>query len=576
MWRKYSSISNLSLALIAILILASCTPAPRPTETSPATAISTEISPSQPATTSAPTETSRPAGKRTAVFTLAQEFDLLNPLYSSLWYSTITHQIWNCWAWDFDDQNNPRPVLVKEIPSTANAGLSTDGLTLTMKLRDDILWSDGTPLTAADFVFTYQMAVDPLNSVAAALFEKVQSVQAPDDRTVVVTFSEPYAAWLSTLWHGLLPAHVLQPVYQEKGTLDGAEWNKAPTVGCGPYVFQEWQAGQYARFTANEKYWLGRPKIDEVTIRFLSDDAAQIAALKNGQADLGTMFSYTQIPELEAAGVKVLTIFSGYNEGLFFYLDPLNGHPALQDVRVRQAIALALDRQAMIRDFLSGIPKPAISYWDNTPYIDPVLQPWPFDPERAKNLLDEAGWVDSNNDNVRDKEGIDLLLTYGTTNKEVRKLTQQYIQGQLTDLGIRLELLNYDDNIFFSSFGMGGPAAAGQLDIFQLAPRSNFPDPSTADFYCSQAPSMDNLNGVNWSGLCDEDLEQLFQAQSTQVDFAARQQTFWQISQMIYEKVYFLGLWQDPDLWGVSPGLTNVRISGITPFFNIIEWDKAP
>jgi peptide/nickel transport system substrate-binding protein len=197
-----------------------------------------------------------------------------------MWFSSITQQIWNCWAWDFDDQNNPRPVLVKEMPSEENGGISPDGRVITLKLRDDIVWSDGKPITSEDFVFTYEMTMNPKNTVASTHpYDKLEKVEAPDARTVVMTFKEPFAAWQATLWRGLLPAHILRPVFEKEGTIDNAGWNRAPTVGCGPFVFKEWESGSFIRFVANDNYWLGRPKIDEIFIRIVPDDASQVQSL---------------------------------------------------------------------------------------------------------------------------------------------------------------------------------------------------------------------------------------------------------------------------------------------------------
>ena len=118
-------------------------------------------------------------------------------------------------------------------------------------------------------------------------------------------------------------------------------------------------------------------------------------------------------------------------------------------------------------------------------------------------------------------------------------------------------------------------AATGQLDIFEYAPRTkNYPDPGSNDFLCSQIPSVTEL-GENWSWLCNEELDKLLQLQATQIDFAQRQATFHQITKLIYDNVYFLGLWSDPDLWAATPRLQNVRLSGILPLQNIAEWDVS-
>jgi peptide/nickel transport system substrate-binding protein len=519
-----------------------------------------------------PTE-APPAKPKIATFIWTQEFDTLNPLYSNMWFSGITNQLWNCYAWNFDDVNNPVPVLVKEMPSTENGGISADGKTITLMLREDLIWSDGTPLTSEDFVFTYDMIMDTANSVATQHpYELVESVEAPDPYTVVTTFTDPYAPWLGTLWHGLIPAHVLKPVFESAGNLNDAEYGRKPEVGCGPFVFAEWESGSFARFVANENYWLGKPKLDEIFIRFVPDDASQIAALTTGEGDLGTFFSNSDVPGLEDAGVKVIRVFSGYNEGLYFNLGD-NGHPALKDQNVRQAIAYALDRGSFAKDVLLGLVEPAATDWDKSPWVDPSIQPYPYDPAMANQLLDAAGWVDSNGDGTRDKDGVELVFKYGTTTREVRQSMQAVAQQQLADVGIKVELLNYDSDLFFSGYDQNGPAARGELDIHEYSTTPNFPDPDTADWLCDNIPSDEIPSGTNWAYLCDQKLNDLFLLQITQVDFAARQQTFREITKYIFDQAYWVGLWQDPDLWGANGRLTNVKISGATPFFNIMEWD---
>lgn len=516
---------------------------------------------------------SAPKAGQKATFIFTQEFDTLNPLYTNMYFSQITQQIWNCWPWDFDDQNQPRPVLVKEMPSTTNGGISADGKVITMKLRDDIVWSDGQPITPDDFIFTWKMYMDPKNTVATTHpYDLIEKVEGPDAHTVVTTFKEPFAAWMGAMWKGLLPKHIVQPMYDKNGSLNDADYNRNPTVGCGPFVFDKWESGSYAHFVANQKYWGAKPKISELTIRFVPDDAAQIVALKAGDGLLGTFLAYSDIPDLQKAGLKVISVKSGYNEGIYFFLDPKKGHPALQDVQVRQAIAYATNRQALNKDLLLGLTQPASTDWDNTPYVNQELKPYPFDPNKAKQLLDAAGWK-VGADGVREKDGVKLELKYGSTTREIRKDTQAVFQQQLKDVGIKVDLLNFESDVFFNGYDKQGPAATGQLDLFQYSSVSTaFPDPDIAEWLCSQIPTAESPSGTNWSAVCDKDLDKLFQDQASQIDYKTRQQTFYQITKIIYDKVYWLGLWQDPDQWAVSSKLTNVKISGVTPFYSIAEW----
>jgi peptide/nickel transport system substrate-binding protein len=524
--------------------------------------------------------------KKIATFIWTQEFDTLNPYYTDMWFSTVTHQLWNCWAWNFDENNEAYPYLVTEMPSVENGGLSADGKTITLKLRDDIKWSDGEPITSADFAFTYKMIMDANNTVASTdPYDKVATLETPDAQTVVMTFNDTYAPWQGTLWKGLLPEHILQPVFDKDGNINQADWNSQPTVGCGPYVFAEWESGSYARFVVNENYWLDKPKIDEIFFRFVPDDASQVAALQAGDGDLGTFIAYSDVPTVQEAGITIVTVKSGYNEGWFFVINDNNGEPVLadkadspiRDVRVRKAIAMAVDREAIVRDLLLGLTGVPASYWDALPYYNtPPLENYPYDPEAAKALLEEAGWVDSNNDGVREKDGKDLVVTYGTTIREIRQDTQAVVQEMLAQVGIKVELLTYEPDIFFAGLDDNGPAAAGDIDIMQWSDSSYFPDPDYYYWYCSEIPTADYPVGSNWQYYCNDELDSLFAQQATQVDPAERQKTFQRINQIFYDEVVWLSIWQDPDLWAIGSKLQNVKISGVTPFFNITEWDMTP
>lgn len=515
-------------------------------------------------------------GRKVATLIFTQEPDTLSPLYTNMYFSQILHQIYNAWAWDYDENNQPRPVLVTELPTVENGGLSRDGKTITLRLRDDIVWSDGKPITSADFKFTYQMYLEPRNTVASTYpYDQIVSLETPDARTVVMKFDQPFAPWLF-FWHGLLPEHVLAPAFAAQGTLDTAAWNTAPTVGAGPFVFAEWETGSYLRFVANENYWLGRPQLDEIFVRIVPDDASQVAALKAGDGDIGIYISYPDVPTLRDAGLQVITVPSGYNEAWWFNFGE-NGHPALKDVRVRQALAYGTDRFTICRDLLLGLTRPNATFWENTPYADPTLQPYPYNPTLAAQLLDQAGWVDTNGNGTRDKDGVELVLRYGTMTKAVRQDTQAVIQQQLAQIGVGVTLLNYESDVLFATYGEGGPASTGKLDIMEWSDTPGaFPDPDTAYWRCSEIPSDETPQGVNTSFLCDEQLEALFDRQATQVDLDARIQTFHEISRLMYEQVYYLGIWYDPDIWAISPRLQNVKISGATPFFNVMEWTIAP
>jgi peptide/nickel transport system substrate-binding protein len=486
-----------------------------------------------------------------------------------------------CQAWWFDDRNEAIPNLVTELPSLENGGISADERTITLYLRQDSLWSDGVPITTADFLFTYDMVMSDKNAVYSRHpYDQIESFEPVDDFTLQITFRQPFVSWQSSLFSGssgisLLPAHILQPVFEQAGTLDNADWNRAPTVGCGPFVFKEWVPGDSVRFVTNENYWLGRPRLDELIFRFLPDESTRIAAMLAGEGDVGTFSLYSDLSQLDKAGIKSLNSYNGSSEGWYFNLHPEKGHPALKDWRVRQAIALALDRQKLVQELFLGRINVAATPWDNSPWVDPAIQPLPYDPEKAKALLDEAGWVDSNGDGTRDSNGVELVLKYGTTNREVRQKAQGIAQQDLAQVGIRLDLQSFDSSTFFASYTEGGPANNFSLDIIEYINGPGFPDPNFAAWRCAQIPSDQNPYGQNASGLCDEELEALYIQGRSQVDFAQLQQTYYQISGYIYTNVYWLGLWEYPDIIAVSDRMLNVKASGAMPFFNVAEWDVS-
>ena len=130
----------------------------------------------------------------------------------------------------------------------------------------------------------------------------VDKVEAKDKTTLVVTFKEPYAPWQAKIFSNVnqtqaIPKHILEPVFQKDGTIDNAEWNRKPTVGAGPFVFKEWQSGSHLIFVANPNFWLGKPKVDQIFFRIVPDDAAQIAAIKAGDTDIGTFISASDVPD---------------------------------------------------------------------------------------------------------------------------------------------------------------------------------------------------------------------------------------------------------------------------------------
>jgi ABC-type transport system substrate-binding protein len=274
------------------------------------------------------------------------------------------------------------------------------------------------------------------------------------------------------------PEHVLQPVFDAEGTIDNAEWNKAPTVGVGPFVFSEWESGSHIIFTANPN-WINPPKLEQVFIRIVPDDAAQEAAIIAGDTDIGVFLSSDQIEKLEAGGtVDVIAVSSGYDEGWFLNVNPETAHPAMLDVNVRKAIALATDRFTIVNDLLDAEINPVnVTFWDGT---SPVRQPGPeplsrMTPMKPGRLLDEAGLGGQQWRRHRDKDGVELVLRYITNDRELRKNMQAVVVQQWSLVGIGADVQNYSSDVYWNSYNDGGPQAQGLYDIAQYSSVGELP-----------------------------------------------------------------------------------------------------
>jgi peptide/nickel transport system substrate-binding protein len=522
------------------------------------------------------------AQPQVVTMTLFEEPDSLNRAYTTMWYALIVLDMLNPGLWAWNDKLEPSLEMAAQFPTKENGLISEDGLTITIPLNKDAKWSDGEPVTVDDFVFTYEMIVDPANIVMTTwpYADYLESVTAQDDHTLVLKFSESFAPWATTIFDFVMPEHVLRPIFEAEGTIDNADWNRNLTVVNGAFALKEWEAASHMILEANANYWRGRPVLDQIHVLIVPDDEAQMAAIKAGDTDIGVFLSYADIPTIEALpDVDVVTVLSGYNESWFFNLNTdataaQNGHPALQDVRVRQAIAYAVDFDAICQELLFGGTYPPRTPWEEMPFNYPDANLYKYDPDKAKALLDEAGWVDTNGDGTRDKDGVELVLVYSTTaGREVREQTQVVAMQYLADVGIGITVQNGSYDVFWNSYGDGGPIATGNYDLAQWSSQAQgFPDPSENQWLCSEIPSDESPAGNNWYGICDPEMEAPFRAQEVEMDPNQRIQLFHEIGRIMTERVYWLGVWHDNDVWTINKRAKNVKISGADCFWNCYEW----
>ncbi|MCK6577640.1 MAG: peptide ABC transporter substrate-binding protein [Anaerolineae bacterium] len=524
----------------------------------------------------------------------AQEPDSMNGFYSSMAFAQWANDLVQASLWDIDENLQAVPVLVDEIPTVENGGISEDYMSYTIRLKEGLTWSDGTPYTAADLVFTYQMLEDSANNFlqGSTISESVESVELIDDLTFKLTFNAPKpfpediagSPGLSTI----LPAHIFQPVYDAEGSIEFADENQDPTVFSGPYALSEWRRGEQMTFDVNPNYAGTAPSISRVIIRFFPDTDSQYAALQAGQLDFVPNISEGDKPRISTfEGVSQATVFGGYIESLWLNVrteeHPRAGHPALQDVRVRQAIRFALDRQAISDQLLAGTVSPTDSIYAASPFEDANLGVTATDLDAANALLDEAGWVDSNGDGTRDKDGVELVLRYSTTTAGWRNNIQAVIQQQLAAAGVGTVLEAYPASEFFGAWANSGINAVGEYDIAQYANNTALTNPANVTVYealnCEQIPSEANAGGQNFTGFCSEEMDAAAQVTLTSLDAEERLAAAYTIQAIMKENAPLINLFPRGDNYAYLTArfAETPRIgSGVgNQWFDIANWKLA-
>ena len=314
--------------------------------------------------------------------------------------------------------------------------VSEDGLTWTFTIREDVKFSDGEPLTAADVAFTFDTALDSANSEAD--LSMLERVEAPDDKTVVFHLTKPYNAFLYTLAvFGIVPEHCYE----------AGAYGENP-IGSGRYLLKQWDRGQQVILEANPDYYGKAPNIKTVIILFMEEDAA-LAAAKAGEVDIAyTSATYSEeqvdgyellaCKSVDSRGISLPTKPSGNSvtvEGDMVYE---GGNDVTCDLAIRQAMSYGLDRQAMIDNVLNGYGQVAYSVSDNMPWSSEDMKA-PYDEQKAKQLLADGGWKDSDGDGILEKNGTAASFTvyYPSTDSVRQALTAEF-SNQMRKLGIEV------------------------------------------------------------------------------------------------------------------------------------------
>lgn len=479
------------------------------------------------------------------------DYDTLNPLMG---VEVPDYEIWNL---QYATLTDKAAADFATAPGLAESWeMSNGGKTYTYTLRDGLTWSDGTPLTAEDVAYTVNRARDEewqnYTSTVANLTAKVI-----DPQTVEITSSVKDPK-LPTMDVYILPKHVWEK--QDKAAI--TKYEGTDGVGSGPFTLVEAKRGQFMRLQANDGNWGGRPAIDEVVFRLFTNRDAMVAALEKGEIDAAHDIpteSFERLSTIEGI-VAIQGEQGGFNEISVNGGRPENqrvegignGHPALSDIEFRKAIAHAIDKQTLIERVNAGIGRPGttVSPSPNPEWIPeiPEAEQFGFDLERAKQILEAAGYKDTNGNGIREMPGggDDITLDY-----VVRSESQsapgdaEFVSGWLEQVGIGTKLRTVNDATLTEIIGKG------DYDLFEWGwtPFVD-PDPELSYFTCGQLSQdpEDPTNYYNDASWCDPSYDADYKAQNQELDHTKRVEIVHRMLRTMYDAAVYNVLLYEPDL----------------------------
>ena len=517
-------------------------------------------------TRAAQTNTTAAAARGTLRFAVAAEPLTLDPLLAT---STSDDDIFALFC-DLlvvtDGRGKTSPLLAARVPSIANGDISPDGRSITYHLRRGVRWHDGFPFTSKDVRFSWQAVMNPRNNVSSrAGYDRVERVDTPDGYTAIFRLKQAYAPAVLMLFGGgqtarLIPEHVLG----KASSLNRLDFNQHP-IGTGPFKVVSWKRGDSIELVANDAYFLGKPKLARIVIRFVPTMTTSGILLRTHEADLAQLDSdaYRQLRSDPAVRV----VLAPYNAVLSLALNVTR--PTLHDVRVRRALAYAIDRKALVEKNTFGTGEVAdgdigpIS-WAHT---DDVAH-YDYAPAKAKALLDEAGWKPGS-DGIRTKAGrrltLELVEVAGTTtghNEDVQ------IQQMFEAIGVELTIRAFSEGLLFAPPLEGGILATGKFDIASGG-NVSAPDPDNSFVYtCAAAAPA----GQNYSRYCNPAVDAWERRAVAGYDLEVRKQAYAAIEAILADDVPSIFLYWPKARYGMNPALHGFAPNGVTTTWNAYSW----
>jgi peptide/nickel transport system substrate-binding protein len=504
----------------------------------------------------APDTSSGPVPGGRIIIGVQQEPEMLSEILNSMATNNMVCNLIFSKFVKYDDRFQLIPDLITEIPTVENGGVSSDYRTYTYHLRPDARWHDGVAVTSGDARFTYEIITDPkVNVESREGWDVVQSVDTPDDHTIVFHLKRPYPDFVSETFYdeSVFPRHLLATSRAER--FHSAKFHHAP-VGSGPFKFEGWTAGSHLTLVANPDYYGDGPYLDQIIFKFVPNENALLVQLKTGEIDMFDNANINFIGQLERVeGIKV------YQTPMLMYehLDLNTEHPILKDRRVRRALSYATNKQEIADRIYNGLVRvAALDEFDASGYYSQeAAKRATYEPAKARRLLLEAGWKDTDRDGFVDRDGQPLRLTItASAGQPNRERTELVLRDQWKQVGIDLELGNFGPTVLYGTYEDGGILKRGKFDVAMYAWLSS-PAPSRREalYASSSIPPY----GQNHPRFVHEELTRLLEQGSTESDAAARDGLYRRVQGILVDEAPVIPLFWYTAIDPVTRRLQNFR-----------------
>lgn len=462
-----------------------------------------------------------------------------------------------------DEHNNLVGRLASTVPTVVNGGISSNGLRYTFRLRRDVRWQDNYPFSSADVTFTMHAIVNPANAIGNRFgYAEIANVSARDPFTVVFRLKRRFAPFLAVVGAGfpILPAHLLA----KSAALAADPFNDRP-VGTGPYKLYRWDRGSSLLYIANAHYFLGPPTIQRVNVRIIPDASAQAFAVARHDVD----FAGVQSSEYQILRGKprIRTTTEPRNDFVGIALN--TERPLLRDVRVRRALAIAIDSVRITRANTAGTG--TVAYADLPPFMwtsRAPVRPYRFDVDRARSLLESAGWR-LRADGVRTRNGISLHLdAVDFSGSPTGERVDAQIQQMLKAVGIDVAYRYFPWQLYFAPAASAGTLAGGNYDMADDASSAGI-DPGNESLYSCASRSP---KGPNIARYCNPKMDRLLQLAVAELDPKHRKRIIASIEELAVTDVPYVFLYYTPKRLAWTAGLRRTPSSLDDFWYGVSRW----